>query len=78
MSLLEQIRQAKAELDHLGSCSRTGKTPEQLNDLDNKFYAALDKKAQLERQLYDANARRFGRPTMRELEVLARCSNHKF
>lgn len=41
MSLLEQIRLAKAELDHLGSCTQAGKTPEQLAEMDNKFYAAL-------------------------------------
>lgn len=43
MSLLEQIRLAKAELDHYGSCSRVGKTPEQLAEIDSKFYAAMDR-----------------------------------
>lgn len=42
MSLLKQIQLAKADLDHLGSCTRTGKTPEQLAELDNKFFAAID------------------------------------
>lgn len=51
MSLLEQIRQAKAELDHLGSCSRASKTPEQLAEMDNKFYAAMDLLQQLRRKL---------------------------
>lgn len=41
MSLLKQIQLAKADLDHLGSCTRSGKTPEQLVELDNKFFAAL-------------------------------------
>lgn len=43
MSLLEQIRLAKAELDHLGTCTLTGKTTGQLAEIDNKFYAALDR-----------------------------------
>ena len=42
MSLLKQIQLAKADLDHLGSCTRTRKTPEQLAELDNKFFDALD------------------------------------
>lgn len=58
MSLLEQIRQAKAELDHLGSCTQAGKTPEQLNDLDNKFYAALDRLKDLRQQQEAALAKR--------------------
>ena len=82
MSLLEQIQLAKADLDHLGSCTRTGKTPEQLAELDDKFYTALDRKSQLERQLaterYDAIARRTGQPTLRELEIIKSCSNHNF
>ena len=42
MSLLKQIQLAKADLDHLGSCSRTGKTTEQMAEIDNRFFAALD------------------------------------
>lgn len=56
--MLEQIRLAKAELDHYGSCSRSGKTPEQLDELDNKFYAALDRLNDLRRQQEAALARR--------------------
>lgn len=55
---LEQIRQAKAELDHLGSCSRAGKTPEQLAEMDNKFYAAMDRLKGLRQQQEAALARR--------------------
>lgn len=58
MSLLEQIRQVKAELDHLGSCTRAGKTPEQLAEMDNKFFAALDRLRDLQRQQAAALARR--------------------
>lgn len=58
MSLLEQIRLAKAELDHLGSCTRAGKTPEQLADMDNRFFAALDRLKDLKRKQEAALARR--------------------
>lgn len=56
--MLEQIRLAKAELDHYGSCSRSGKTPEQLDELDNKFYAAMDRLKDLKRKQEAALARR--------------------
>lgn len=56
--MLEQIRLAKAELDHYGSCSRSGKTSEQLDELDNKFYAAMDRLNDLQRQQEAALARR--------------------
>jgi hypothetical protein len=50
--MLEQIRLAKAQLDHLGSCRRASKTPEQLADMDNRFFAAMDqlKDLQLEQE----------------------------
>lgn len=55
--LLEQIRQAKAELDHLGSCTRAGKTPDQLAEIDNKFFAAMDRLKDLRHQQEAALAR---------------------
>lgn len=55
---LEQIRQAKAELDHYGSCSRSGKTSKQLAAMDNKFYAAMDRLKDLRQQQEAALARR--------------------
>lgn len=55
--LLEQIRQAKAELDHLGSCTRAGKTPDQLAEIDNKFFAAMDLLQQLRQKLASQKVR---------------------
>lgn len=71
MSLLKQIQLAKADLDHLGSCTRTSKTPEQLAELDNKFFAALDQ-LKLSRQkqadkLADHHSRQRGLPTKAEI-----------
>lgn len=55
--MLEQMTLAKAEIDHLGSCTRAGKTPEQLADMDNRFFAALDRLKDLKREQEAALAR---------------------
>jgi hypothetical protein len=55
--LLEQIRQAKAELDHLGSCTRAGKTPDQLAEIDKRFFAAMDVLQQLRQKLASQKVR---------------------
>lgn len=54
----EQIWHVKAELDHLGSCTRAGKTPEQLAEMDNKFFAALNRLKDLRQQQEAALAKR--------------------
>lgn len=55
--MLQQMTLAKAEIDHLGSCTRAGKTPEQLADMDNRFFAALDRLKDLRRKQEAALAR---------------------
>ena len=48
--LKDQIKQNQDVVNHLGSCAFKNKKAGNLTKIDNAFFAALDRKAQLKRE----------------------------
>lgn len=48
--LKDQIKQNQDVVNHLGSCAFKDKTAGHLSEIDNAFFGALDRKAQLKRE----------------------------